>query len=228
ADALHLDTACSVHRLRPEIVDLLEERGVATEDAAQRERHSGAELLGLRVRLARAEPRASGCRHHERADHKREHPACAAHLPRCVHAAASVRAHQSSNALRCPPSSVITAPFMKLARSEATNTATFATSSGVQMRPSGMLISARFWASDGLMFLIFAIPPIRPSQRSVATGPGLIALMQMFCRPYCSASATVTARSAALAALGVSSIPIGFTPSLPTMFTMRPPPCFSM
>jgi hypothetical protein len=30
------------------------------------------------------------------------------------------------------------APFMKLARSEATKTATVATSSGVQIRPSGM------------------------------------------------------------------------------------------
>ena len=117
---------------------------------------------------------------------------------------------------------------MKLARSEATKTATLATSSGVQMRPSGMLTSARFCASATLIWRMRAIPPISPSQRSVATGPGLMALMQMLWRPYCSARATVTARSAALAALGVSSTPMGFTPSLPTMLTIRPPPCLSM
>ena len=102
---------------------------------------------------------------------------------------------------------------MKLARLDATKTATFATSSTVQMRPSGMLRSARFCASSTLILRTLAIPPIRVSQRSVVTGPGLMALMQMLCGPYCSARATVTARSAALAALGVSSMPMGYTPS---------------
>ena len=73
-----------------------------------------------------------------------------------------------------------------------------------------------------------AMPPMSSPHRSVATGPGLIALIRMFWRPYCSASATVIARSAAFAALGESSMPMGLTPSLPTMFTIRPPPCRCM
>ena len=91
-----------------------------------------------------------------------------------------------------------------------------------------MLRSARLCASSTLIFRIRAIPLMSWPHRSVATGPGLIAFTRMFFRPYCSASATVMARSAALAALGESSIPIGLTPSFPTMFTMRPPPWRSM
>src|SRR4029434_8822563 len=87
-----------------------------------------------------------------------------------------------------------------------TNTATLATSSGVQIRPSGMLRSARCWASSTLILRMRAIPPMSWPHRSVATGPGLIAFTRMFWRPYCSASATVMARSAALAALREGSL----------------------
>src|SRR5262249_21484351 len=82
------------------------------------------------------------------------------------------RAHgtQSSRALRWPPSTVMRAPFMKLARSDATNTTTLATSSGVQIRPRGMLRTARLLASSGVILRARAMPATSPSQRSVATG----------------------------------------------------------
>lgn len=50
--------------------------------------------------------------------------------------------HVSMIPLRCEPSIRMCAPLTKLARSEARNTTRLATSSGVQIRPSGMLDTA--------------------------------------------------------------------------------------
>src|SRR5947208_11520580 len=75
-------------------------------------------------------------------------------------------------------------------------TTTEATSSGVQMRPSGKLRRTLAPASSTERPLSRAYARTKPSQRSVDTGPGLTAFTKIPCGPYCSASAEVMARSA--------------------------------
>src|SRR5581483_8651353 len=54
--------------------------------------------------------------------------------------------HKSISALRCAPSIGMWAPLTKLARGEARKATTLATSSGSQIRPKGMLLTASSWA----------------------------------------------------------------------------------
>lgn len=108
-------------------------------------------------------------------------------------------------ALRWAPSMGMWAPFTKLAAGEARKVTTDATSSGSQIRPSGMDATARSCARSWLTFLSRASAFSSPSQRSVLTGPGLTVLMRTPYLPYCSATEETKLMSAALAIPAVSS-----------------------
>src|SRR6478735_4283512 len=114
-----------------------------------------------------------------------------------------------------PPSTGMTAPVMKLARSDARNDASSATSSGWP---------ARFIAAPSTSWGKLSIADCPPDS-SVTISPGQIALARMPLAPYSTAAALVNAMTPAFAALytlvGMSD---AFKPPIDDQLMMEPPP----
>src|SRR2546421_164579 len=75
AASLDLQAPRAIHGVGPEVVDLFQQRGVAAEDAAQRDRHADLELLGLPVSGGRRDEGTAGHRERPADDEEPREPA---------------------------------------------------------------------------------------------------------------------------------------------------------